>query len=106
MSYITPDILSMDEETIEMYIKENDDLKLYEHTLNEINRRRPHVLSEKEEVLLAQASEALNTPSDTFSMLNNADLKLPSIKNEDGEEVDITHGRYITFMVSTYRLVR
>jgi len=106
MSYITPEILSMDEETIERYIKENDDLKLYEHTLNEINRRRPHVLSEKEEVLLAQASEALNTPSDTFSMLNNADLKFPSIKNEDGEEVDITHGRYITFMESSDRRVR
>src|SRR5690625_624005 len=106
MNYITPEILSKDEETIERYIKENDDLKLYEHTLNEINRRRPHVLSEKEEVLLAQASEALNTPSDTFSMLNNADLKFPSIKNEDGEEVDITHGRYITFMESSDRRVR
>lgn len=106
MSYITPEILSMEESTIEKFIEENDDLKLYEHTLNEINRRRPHVLSEREEELLALASEALRAPSDTFSMLNNADLTFPTVKNEEGKEVDLTHGRYITFLESSDRRVR
>lgn len=106
MSFITPEILSMEEEKIKEFLAENDDLKLYEHTLHEINRQRPHVLSEREEELLAQASEALQTASQTFSMLNNADLKFPTIKNEDGEEVALTHGRYITFMESKERRVR
>jgi len=106
MSYITPEILSMEESTIEEFIEENDDLKLYEHALHEINRRRPHVLSEREEELLAHASEALRAPSDTFSMLNNADLTFPTVKNEEGKEVDLTHGRYITFLESSDRRVR
>ncbi|SHG80582.1 oligoendopeptidase F [Ornithinibacillus halophilus] len=106
MSYLVPEILSMDEDKLKGFIEENEDLKAYEHTLNEINRQRAHVLSEKEEVLLAEASEALSTASQTFGMLNNADLTFPSVKNEEGEEVDLTHGRYVGFLESKDRRVR
>src|SRR5699024_3709381 len=44
--------------------------------------------------------------SQTFSMLNNADVTFPSIKDENGEEVDVTHGRYIGFLESKDRGVR
>lgn len=69
--------------------------------MDDINRSRPHVLSEKEEVLLAEADEPIGAISQTFSMLNNADLTFPSITNEDGEEVELTHGRYSTFLESS-----
>lgn len=52
------------------------------------------------------AKQALSTGSQTFGMLNNADLKFPSIKNEKGEEVDLTHGRYVGFLESKDRRVR
>jgi oligoendopeptidase F len=106
MSYLVPEILKMDESTIKQYLEEKEELKHYEHVLNEIVRQRKHVLSESEEALLAEASEALSTGSQTFGMLNNADLKFPSIKNEDGEEVDLTHGRYVGFLESKDRRVR
>lgn len=106
MSYIVPEILDIEEETIGQFLKDKDELKLYEHTLNEIIRQRAHALSQKEEALLAQASEPLQSASQTFSMLNNADLKFPSIKNEDGEEVDVTHGRFTRFLKSSDRRFR
>jgi oligoendopeptidase F len=106
MSYIVPEILAMDEGKIETFLEEKEELKLYEKVLNDIAKRRPHVLSQSEEELLAEAGEALSTGSQTFSMLNNADLTFPSIKNEEGEEVDVTHGRYSTFMESKDRRVR
>ena len=87
-------------------MKENRDLSVYEHALEEITRQRPHVLSEAEEVLLAEASEVMSSSSNTFGMLNNADLKFPSIKGEDGEEIEITHGRYIQFLESDDPRVR
>lgn len=105
-AFITPEILSIDEEIIAGYLEENHDLKLYKQVLEEINLQRPHVLSAKEEALLAQASEALDASSNTFSSLNNADLTFPKIKDENGEEVEVTHGRYITFLESTDRRVR
>src|SRR5699024_810584 len=70
---IVPEILKIDEEKIESFLNEKPELKEYKKTLDEIARQRAHILSEKEEVLLSEASEALSTPSQTFGMLNNAD---------------------------------
>ncbi|SFA82593.1 oligopeptidase F. Metallo peptidase. MEROPS family M03B [Lentibacillus halodurans] len=106
MSFIVPEILAMDESKLQTFLEEKEELKLYEHVLDEISRQRPHVLSEKEEALLAEASEPMSSASNTFSMLNNADLTFPSIENEDGEEIDLTHGRYIGFLESKDRNVR
>lgn len=105
-SFIVPELLSVDEAKIKQFLNEKEELKLYEHSLDEINRQRPHVLSAEQEELLAQASEVLGSSSNTFGMLNNADLTFPTIKDENGEEVEITHGRYIRFLESEDRKVR
>ncbi|HZG71200.1 MAG TPA: oligoendopeptidase F [Chondromyces sp.] len=106
LSYVVPEILEIDESKLKGFIEENESLKIYEHALEEINLQRPHVLSAAEENLLAQASEVTSAASNTFGMLNNADLEFPSIKDENGEEVQITHGRYIQFLESSDRRVR
>ncbi|MDQ0245296.1 oligoendopeptidase F [Bacillus fengqiuensis] len=106
LSFITPELLSIDEQKLKSFLQEKEELKLYEHALDEVNRQRPHVLSAEEEGLLAQASEVLGASSNTFGMLNNADLEFPSIKDENGDEVEITHGRYIRFLESEDRRVR
>lgn len=106
LAYIVPEILSIDEEKVNRFLSEKEELQLYKHALDEINLQRPHVLSAEEEALLAQASEVMNASSNTFGMLNNADLEFPSIKDENGEEVEITHGRYIRFLESKDRRVR
>ncbi|UOR13120.1 oligoendopeptidase F [Halobacillus amylolyticus] len=106
MSFIVPEILSLSEDTVKQYMKEHDKLKEYEHTLNEIMRKKEHVLSEEEEKLLSGFSEIASNPSQTFGALNNADLTFPSIKDEEGNEVDLTHGRYVGFLKSEDREVR
>lgn len=105
-SFIIPEILSISEEKINQFVNENDDLKTYKHALAETNRQRPHVLSEKEESILAQVSEVTQSSSTTFGMLNNADLKFPKIKDENDEEVEVTHGRYLRFLESSDQRVR
>ncbi|MEK3799741.1 oligoendopeptidase F [Peribacillus sp. FSL H8-0477] len=105
-SYIVPELLSIDESKIQQFLEENESLKLYKHALEEINLQRPHVLSADQEALLAKASEVMDASSNTFGMLNNADLKFPTIKDESGDEVEITHGRYIHFLESDDRRVR
>ncbi|SDZ75310.1 oligoendopeptidase F [Thalassobacillus cyri] len=106
MSFIVPEILSLEEGKIDKYLEEKEELELYRHTLDEITRKRAHVLSEKEEALLAGFSEIASNPSQTFGMLNNADLTFPSVKDENGNEIDLTHGRYINFLESKDRDVR
>ncbi|MBM6618265.1 oligoendopeptidase F [Bacillus suaedaesalsae] len=106
LAYVVPEILAIEEDKIQSFLNEKPELKVYEHAIEEITRTRPHVLTSKEESLLAQASEVTSAPSTTFGMLNNADLKFPSIKDENGVEIEITHGRYIRFLESSDGRVR
>ncbi|MGP3560408.1 oligoendopeptidase F [Geobacillus sp. BK01] len=106
MAFIVPEILAIDEAVLRSFLEQYEPLRLYTHALDEITRQRPHILSAEEEALLAQAAEVMQATSSTFSALNNADLIFPTIRDENGEEVEVTHGRFIRFLESTDRRVR
>lgn len=105
-SFVTPMILESDEDIIKGYLEENEELSEYKQFFDNIFRGKKHVLSAREEAIMAQVSEIGTASSNTFSMLNNADLKFPKIKDEDGNEVEITHGNFIPFMESKNRRIR
>lgn len=104
-SFITPEILALSEEELRSYIA-NPELKDYRFTLEEMLRQKPHVLSKAEEALMAQVGNLSQAPGTIFGMINNADMKFPKIKDEKGEEIELTHGRYIQFLESPDRSVR
>src|SRR5256885_1260561 len=105
-SYIEPEILALPEATLEQFFKETPGLKLYRHQLDDLRRKRGHVRSAEIEAVLAAAGEMAEGPGSIFTMIDNADLKLPVIKNEAGEEVELTKGNYQVFIRSTDRRVR
>ncbi|WP_337101508.1 oligoendopeptidase F [Paenibacillus sp. YIM B09110] len=105
LSYITPEVLGLSDNDLEAMIG-NESLAKFRHTLEEMRRQKAHVLSKNEEALLAQVGNVSSAPGTIFGMLNNADLKFPKVKNEDGEEVELTHGRYIQFLESKNQEVR
>ncbi|WP_224722745.1 oligoendopeptidase F [Paenibacillus vietnamensis] len=105
LSFITPEVLSLSDEQLDAFIKD-ESLAKFRHTLEEMRRQKAHVLSKNEEALLAQVGNVSSAPGTIFGMLNNADLKFPKVKNEQGEEVELTHGRYIQFLESKNRDVR
>ena len=106
MAFIDPEILSCDKATIEKYISENSDLSPYDFFLEQLMRQKDHILDEKGEEILAMSHEMAATPKSVFSMLNNVDMSFGTIKNEDGQEVELTHGRYGDLMRSNDRSVR
>ncbi|EGL83587.1 oligoendopeptidase F [Caldalkalibacillus thermarum TA2.A1] len=106
VSYFSPEILRADESTVRSYLRENEALQVYEHYLDQLLRQKEHTLSTKEEAILAQVGELASAPNDIFTMINNADMKFPTITDENGEEKELTHGRYIQFLESKDRRVR
>lgn len=106
VSFITPEIINIPEEKIYSFLEENRELKIYEFMLKEIIRQKKHVLSKEEEQIVAQFGEITSAPENVFRMINNADMKFNNIKDENGEEVELTHGRYIKFLESENRDVR
>ena len=105
-AFVEPELLQADEETLEGFIGENPGLAVYAHGLRNLQRQRPHVLDAAQERLLAMSGEVASGPSVIFKMLNNADIRFGSVKNEEGREVEITHGSYITLLESGERRVR
>ena len=106
MAFATPEILAIPEETLVQFKAENEELKLYDFYLKDILRLKPHILSAEMESLLADAGEIAEAAESIFSMFNNADVKFPEIKDENGEPVRITHGRYGQLLESNDRRVR
>ncbi|WP_454192783.1 oligoendopeptidase F [Paenibacillus sp. Marseille-Q7038] len=105
LSFVTPEILALPDKELDAFI-ENPVLKPYQFTLVEMKREKAHVLSKAEEALLAQVGNLSQAPQTIFGMLNNADLKFPKIKDEHGNEVELTHGSYIQFLENPNREVR
>ena len=105
-AFAQPEIMAIPEETLAKYRASEPGLKAYDRYFTVLLRRREHTRSREVEELLASASEMASAPSDTFMMLNNADLTFPKIVGEDGEEMEVTHGRYGGLMESRDRNVR
>ncbi|MBA2286751.1 MAG: oligoendopeptidase F [Ktedonobacteraceae bacterium] len=106
VSYIEPEILALPEAELDRFVRETPELALYGQQLRDVNRQRPHVRSAEIEAVLAAAGELAASPETVYSMIDNADMQLPPIKNERGAEVELTKGNYIVYVRSTDRQVR
>ncbi|GAC1391640.1 MAG: oligoendopeptidase F [Ktedonobacteraceae bacterium] len=106
VSFIEPEILALPQETLNRFVQETTGLALYKQQLHDLNRKRGHVRSAEIEAVLAATGEVADAPDAIFSMIDNADLKLPTITNEAGKGVELTKGNYLTFIRSADRRVR
>ena len=105
-AFFVPELLSLPEGAVDEAIKRIPALELYEFYLSDILNQKPHILSAEGEKLMASVSDCLNAPGNIFGMLTNADMVFPSIKDESGNEVQLTEGNYSTFIKSKDRRVR
>jgi oligoendopeptidase F len=105
-AFLVPELSSLEKPKILDFMAENPALKLYEHYFDELWRQKEHILSFEEEKLLAMSADLAAASKNIFTMLNNADIKFPSIKDENGQEVELTKGRLGRFLESYDRRVR
>lgn len=106
LSFLEPELMTMDESLIIQYLNDYKPLRLYERMLKEVLRQKEHILSAEMEAVLAKAGEMGNSPEQIFMAFNNADIDFGKILDEDGEETALTHGRFSNFLESRDRRVR
>ncbi len=106
VSFMEPEILAMDTEKLELFLKEEPGLEHYRRILENILRKKEHVRSAEVEAVLAQAGDMATAPSNIFSMFNNADIKFPSITDVEGNRIQITHGNYVSLIENKDRSLR
>ncbi|HEL0798888.1 TPA: oligoendopeptidase F [Streptococcus equi subsp. zooepidemicus] len=105
-SFYEPEFMALSQETYQAFLAEKPELAVYDHFFDKLFKAREHVLSQAEEELLAGAQEIFNGAEETFSILDNADIAFPIVTNDKGEEVELTHGNFISLMESKDRKVR
>ncbi len=99
VSWLEPELISIPEETIRSWLQ-SADLQVYGHYFDNLLRTKEHILSPREEELLAMASKATGASGDTFGLLLNAELKLRKVKDRDGNEIEVSPGVFYGKMYS------
>lgn len=106
IAFIDPEILEMSQEKLDGYYAKLPELTDYKHYIKETMRLKEHTLSAEMEKLLALSEETRDASSATFGLLDNADMTFPTVKDENGEDVTLSHGRFIGMLMSSDRNVR
>ena len=105
-AFINPEITAIPEAQLRDFVKRKEELKVYRHFFDDLVRSKAHILEPEQEELLAMAGEVTRGPYQIFAMFNNADIQFPSIRDEEGNEIELTKGRFFSFQRSADRRVR
>ena len=105
-AFYEPEFMAITEDQYQNFLSEEAKLQPYKHFFDKLLQNKDHVLSQREEELLAGAGEIFGAASETFAILDNADIVFPFVKDEDGNEVQLSHGVYMRLVESKNREVR
>ena len=105
-AFFTPEIMALDDETMEGFYAGCPALETYRRSLTRIRRRKAHILSPAEETLLAAAGEMANAPDRISGIFRDADLSFPSVRDAEGNEHELTDGTFVPLLMSPDRVLR
>jgi oligoendopeptidase F len=105
-AFIEPEILAIPNSDLRAFIDSDKNLAVYHFYLDDIIRRKAHIRSQEVEEVLALAQPVTSGPGRIFTMIDDADIKFPNIKDETGAEIELTRGRFGQIMESQNRDVR
>ncbi len=105
-AFIRPEILQMDDEKLSGFMKESESLKLYDKYIKEIKRLKAHTLSTEIEKISAMTGEMAASPNEIYEAFTNVDMTFPTVKDENGEDTQITNGKFVPMEMSSDRRFR
>ena len=105
-SWMEPELAAIPFERLDSWMRENAELGVYRQYFHNLFRQKEHILSEREEELMALAGEVRSTPYLAYNFLSNADIQFPTIEDEDGTTVELSDSAFYVMMRSPDRRVR
>ncbi len=106
VAFVEPEILAIADDLLNEWLTLEPGLNVYGYDLRKLARQRAHIRSAEVEAVLAAVSDVTRAPGEIFDILTNADLVFPTITDENGAEVHLSHARYGRYMESPDRRVR
>ena len=105
-AFMVPELTNMDTATLEKYMKEDKSLQRYSRRITEIIENKKHILSKEIEEVLSKFSDTFNGCENAYSVLTNAEIKFPSIKDSNGKELEVNEAEYSKLLENKDREVR
>lgn len=105
-TFITPEILSSNYDRVLELISKNKKLEKYKFELENLFRKKKHILSESEEKILSELRDTFRIPDDAYTAINNTDIKFGKLKDETGKKIELTTSNYTKLISSKDRKVR
>ena len=105
-AFATPEILAIDEDTLQLFYAAQPELLTYRRSLYRIRRRKAHILTPAEEKLLAAAGEMADAPDRIGSTLRDADMTYPDVTDSEGNKHPLTDGTFVPLLMSGDRVLR
>lgn len=106
LSFAEPEILDIPDTVLHGFYDRQPELNQYRRFLNDILRKKAHILSDAEEKILAAAGDLAQSPDDIFGLLNDADMTYESVTDIEGNRLPVTHASFIPLMQNYDRNVR
>lgn len=88
LTFIQSELLNLDHEMLETYIKEENELEVFKLFLEEIIDSKQHKLLPETEEALAALGEVTSAPYRIYQTSKAADLKFDSFEDENGKELE------------------
>lgn len=105
-SFANPEMMKIDYNQIKEFYKEEPRLQEYEFLLEQLYRYKDHILNTEAESIISSFANINTTPEQVFEALTDSDLRFGKVKNDKGEDVELTESNYSSFIESTNRDVR
>ncbi len=105
-SWIEPELTAIPYDQLQKWMDENEKLAMYRQAFHNLFRQKEHILTAREEELLAMTGQVRRTPYNAYNLLTNADLTFPTIKDAEGNTVELSDSAFYLFMRSSDRDVR
>jgi oligoendopeptidase F len=104
--FVEPYMLRVDEETMKGWIAEYTKLATFSRMIEKVMRRKDHTLSDECEKMMAKMENCLGSANEVRNIFVNADMRFGTIKDENGNVVELTDPNYVTYLMSSDRKVR
>lgn len=106
MAFATPEIMAIPEDRLNLFYVAQPGLEVYRRSIYQIRRRAAHILTPREETLLAALGEMADAPDKIGSTLRDAELKFPDVLDAEGNAHQLTNGSFVPLLESGDRSLR
>ena len=107
ISFISPEISKIDDETLRKFLEENEELRNeFKKSIEDIIKEKKHILTEEVERVLAKYSEVFGAPENAYDIFVDTELDFPDVVTKDGKKLKVTHGTFSKYLMDKDRDIR